>query len=54
MQLHERAGNTLEALRVYDRLAAVLEVELHTAPGHETAVLADQLSTKSQKVLRIN
>lgn len=53
MRLHEQAGDTAEALRVFERLAAVLEADLHTSPGQETAAIAKRLSTKSGKVLRL-
>lgn len=50
MQLHEGAGDTAQALRVYDRLVAVLEAELHTTPGPKAAGMAERLSKKAQKV----
>lgn len=36
MLVHDAAGNRAEALRVYDKLKSVLEVELMTTPGPET------------------
>lgn len=53
MELHQQAGDRAEALRVYDRLVAVLDTDLNTVPGRETAVVAERLSTKPERVLRI-
>jgi SARP family transcriptional regulator, regulator of embCAB operon len=53
MQLHEQGGDPAEAMRVYEHLAAVLEAELHTTPGPQTKHLAERLSKKPQKVLKI-
>ena len=52
MRLHELSGDRAEALRVYGRLSAILAADLHTTPGPETAVVAESLSKKSQKVLK--
>ena len=45
MELHDRAGNPAEALRVYARLSAVLGREVGTLPGEETRSLRDRIAT---------
>jgi DNA-binding SARP family transcriptional activator len=56
MELHERAGNPAEALRVYARLSSVIARELGTAPGVETRRLRDRIqateSSNSQNVVK--
>lgn len=45
MELHDRAGNPAEALRVYARLSEVIARELDTSPGVETRLLRDRIAT---------
>ena len=55
MHLHDEAGDRAEALRVYTRLAELLERDLATEPATETRALRDSLadpSTKSRKVVK--
>lgn len=46
MLLHNQAGNSAEALRVYSRLSALLVAELNTTPGPETRELFKTISGK--------
>jgi DNA-binding SARP family transcriptional activator len=52
MRLHQMAGDRAEGLRVYARLADLLNRELGAEPAAETRALRDVLSKKSQKVLK--
>jgi DNA-binding SARP family transcriptional activator len=44
MLLHARLGNGAQALRVYERLSALLRAELQTAPGPETRELYESIA----------
>lgn len=44
MIIHQASGNRAEALRAYAKLKALLETELGTGPGAETAALLETLS----------
>jgi DNA-binding SARP family transcriptional activator len=46
MLLHDRAGNSAEALRVYERLRALLASELNTRPGAEIYLLFQTIANK--------
>jgi len=52
MRLHQLAGDLAEGLRVYSRLAHLLNSDLGAEPAPETRALRDALSKKSQKVLK--
>ena len=43
MELHNRAGNPAEAMRVYAELTDVIGRDLNTAPGDETRALRDRI-----------
>ena len=43
MELHERAGNPAEALRVYAQLSSLIARELGATPGVETRVLHERI-----------
>ncbi|HEX2645629.1 MAG TPA: BTAD domain-containing putative transcriptional regulator [Candidatus Dormibacteraeota bacterium] len=45
MQLHDRAGNRAEALRVYDELTSLLAAELSTSPSQETRALVETIGS---------
>lgn len=44
MVLHDRAGNRAEALRLYERLKALLASELNTGPGVEIQALFETIA----------
>jgi len=44
MELHDRAGNPAEALRVYERLSSVIGRDLRTVPGAESRALRDRIA----------
>jgi DNA-binding SARP family transcriptional activator len=46
MELHDRAGNPAESLRVYEYLTSVIARDLRTAPGSETRALRDQIARR--------
>jgi DNA-binding SARP family transcriptional activator len=48
MLVHDAAGNRAEALRVYARLQAVLDVELMTTPGPETRRVYEAVAGRSE------
>jgi DNA-binding SARP family transcriptional activator/tetratricopeptide (TPR) repeat protein len=49
MQLQFAAGDRSAALRTYDNYRALLERELHVAPGAETEALADRVGSPSAR-----
>jgi DNA-binding SARP family transcriptional activator len=47
MLVHDAVGNRAEAVRVYAKLEALLDVELKTTPGPETRRVMEAVAGKT-------